>query len=136
LPPERLPLLLASIPSANQSKPLPRSASTRSASTSARQTSNNTKENNQPKNDPEYWESDAPSAILPRRRRQAAQRNAGIICNVFGQLPSANLGCLTVLALAQVGDHCASRISGSRIIDHRLQSVAYLDAIFAIVGSD
>src|SRR5438105_2130628 len=109
------------------------SSSTQSAS--SRSAAQKRKQKKQSHEEPEEPASAALAAMPdPPHRRLAAQCDICIVGDVLCQLPCADFHRVAIIALPEIRHHGAPRVPGARIINDRLEAVANLDAILAVIG--
>src|SRR5580765_6304388 len=96
-------------------------------------------------NDEENKDKDGPNGerggiVIPPAHghgwRRSGKRYAAIIGDVFGELPSGGFDAAAVISLAKKWNHGAACITGARVIDDRLETVADFGPIFALGGRD
>ena len=74
-------------------------------------------------------------AYLPNLRR-SRERYAFVVGNEFCQLPGRHRDPAVVIAFPEVGYEQATRVTCTRISDHRFEAVADFRPILAVIGGD
>src|SRR6266436_3062603 len=127
----------ATHPAKHRSNP-PAATTTSSAACGSSPGSRN-RENNP--DDKEYrpqanWRRMLSLPLLRGRRWLACQQYAAILRDVFREHPRCCIDCRAVVSLAQQRHHHAARVSGTGIVDHRLQPVPNFNTILVLVRSN
>jgi hypothetical protein len=68
--------------------------------------------------------------------RRPGESDTFVVGNVLGQLPGSDFDGGAEVVLAKERNHRAANVAHASVINDRFEAIAYLDAIFAVVGRE